>query len=73
MCKSNCQNNCTSCPMQPKPSALSKVVADLVNTVIMLQEEHSEELSNILLHEESLYANLDKIEHLLWVTRQQRK
>lgn len=58
--------------MQAKP-ALSKIVADLVNTVIMLHEEHSEELSNVLLHEESLYANLDKIEHLLWVTRQQRK
>lgn len=73
MCKSNCQNNCNKCPILPKPSAMSKVIGDLVKTVVMLHEDHQEELTNTLLHDVSLHANLDKIEHLLWVVRQQRK
>lgn len=73
MCKLACQNNCNKCPIQTKPSAMSKVVGDLVKTVVMLYEDHQEELTNTLLHDASLYDNLDKIEHLLWLTRQQRK
>ena len=58
--------------MTGKP-AMSNIVADLINTVVMLHEDHQEELTNTLLHDVSLHANLDKIEHLLWLTRQQRK
>lgn len=72
MCKTNCQNNCNRCPIKPKP-AMSKIVGDLVNTVVMLHNDHQEELTNTLLHDASLHANLDKIEHLLCVVRQQRK
>ena len=52
MCKSNCQNNCSKCPMTGKP-AMSKIVADLINTVVMLHNDHQEELTNTLLHDTS--------------------
>lgn len=73
MCKSNCQNNCDKCPIKPKPSAMSKIVADLVNTVIMLHNEHEQELVDALINDTTLHESLSKVEFILWQTRQQRK
>lgn len=73
MCKPNCQNNCNKCPIQSKSPVMSKVVSDLVNTVIMLHNEHEQELIDVLVNDKTLHESLSKVEFILWQTRQQRK
>lgn len=56
-----------------KTSALNKIVSDLLDTVIMLEEEHGEELNRVLIDDSALHERLGKVEFLLWQTRQKRK
>lgn len=54
-------------------SALNKIVSDLLDTVIMLNEEHGEELNHVLIEDEALHERLGKVEWLLSTSRQKRK